>query len=125
MLDSWDENTKTRALFGLGFDYLYMLSYSLAIAFACFYGAVRRGGWFGRLGVLLGWSQFVAAGLDAIENLALLTIFLRGSEGPWAALSFWCAAPKFALVLAGLLYAAAAALAPGRVGRKSVYSLNR
>ena len=61
------------------------------------------------LGLALAWGQWLAALLDALENVALLRM-LRGPEThPWPRVARWSAIPKFALVAAGALYAAVGA----------------
>lgn len=111
MIDSWDARARLYAAFGLGLDYLFMVSYALAIGLGC----LRAAGVLGRrwprlagLGRLLAWGLSLAALLDAIENFALTTMLLAGAaSAPWPALAAGCAAVKFALVGLGLLYALA------------------
>jgi hypothetical protein len=42
--------------------------------------------------------------LDALENVALLKMLRGGVKKPWLQIARWCALPKFAPVIAGLLY---------------------
>ncbi len=104
MLASWDENTRLHAALGLGFDYLFMVAYGSALALGC--GLVARGqqGKLRTLGLALAWGALLAASLDAVENYALIRLLLGSERARWPALAFWCAAPKFALVAAGLVY---------------------
>ena len=81
--------------------------YSTAIACACAWiaGALRdRARPLALIGWLLGWGQWLAALLDAVENGALLTMLLDVPAQPWPAVARWCAVLKFALVLLGLIY---------------------
>jgi len=108
ILDSWDSQTRVRAGFSLGFDYLFLTLYSTAIAIAC---AWVSGGWRDRarplapLGVWLAWGQWLAALLDGVENAVLWGILSDGATSPWPQVARWCAIVKFALVIWGLLYA--------------------
>ncbi len=115
MIDSWDARTRLYAAFGLGLDYLYMPSYALAIALGCMWARRRlaaRRPWLADIGLALAWGQGAAALLDATENFALLKMLLAGvASAPWPALAAVCATIKFVLVLAGLLYAVAGAVA--------------
>lgn len=108
MLDSWDQTARLYAAFGLGFDYLFMLAYSSAIGLGCIIaaGALRKHAWpLAQLGGLLAWGQWLAAGFDAIENLALTVILLVNVASPWPELARWCATVKFILIFLGLVYA--------------------
>jgi hypothetical protein len=61
----------------------------------------------GRFGVVatglsaLAWRQWLAAGLDAVENCALTLMLLNAPVEPWPQVAFWCAAAKFTLIVAG------------------------
>lgn len=124
MIDSWDARARLYAAFGLGLDYLYMPSYALAIALGCMRARRRlaaRWPWLAGIGLALAWGQGAAALLDATENFALFKMLLAGvASALWPALAAVCATIKFVLVLAGLLYALAGAVAwlvsklPGR-----------
>ena len=105
-----------------GEDYAFgafqdLLLCPLSLALACGLVAARVGGAATRLGVLLAWSQLVAAPLDAVENVALLEVLLGAQGDAWPALARACALPKFAIVVAGLGYVvlgSAAGLLRGR-----------
>lgn len=106
IIDSWDEQTRIAAGFNVGFDYLYLFLYSTTIAMAILWLTDRSAwpGWIVTLGVVLAWGQWLAAGLDAVENYSLLRMLLNGPTAPWPRVAYWCAAFKFGLVAAGLLY---------------------
>lgn len=108
ILDSWSPEARVAAGLSLGLDYLFLVIYAAAIAMGCGLVATRltptRPG-FGRLGVILAWSQFAAAGCDMVENLALILV-LQGSVAPaLPATARACAVIKFAVIGAGLIYA--------------------
>jgi hypothetical protein len=50
-------------------------------------------------------GAFLATGFNAVENISLFHILLNGALSPAPQLAFWCALIKFALLLAGLVYA--------------------
>ncbi len=119
MVKSWGEAGRVYAGLNLGLDYLFLVAYPLAIGLGCVLVARGLDGWGYRAGVLLAWGQLAAGLLDATENYALIRILL-GAEREWlAALAAWCAAPKFALVGAGIAYVlvGAVVLATRRGGR--------
>lgn len=107
MLASWGQEQQVRAGLSLGLDYLFLLLYSTAIALASFRVAA---GWrphrplLATAGVWIGWGQWLAAALDAVENVALIALLLGSQSATWAPLAWGCAAAKFAIVGAGLLY---------------------
>jgi len=108
ILHSWDENARLYAAFSLGFDYLFMVLYSMTIALACIWagGALTERGWpMSRLGVPLAWGLWLAALLDAVENLGLTRVLLVSNTSPWPTIAMWCAIPKFVLVFLGMVYA--------------------
>jgi hypothetical protein len=126
ILASWDDRAREHAGFSLGLDYLYMPSYAVTIGLACAWAAIslgRRSRLLAVLGAGLAWGQIIAALLDATENVALATMLLGAVADPWPAVSYWCAAVKFLLIGAGLLYAAVGGIAwvvmrlTGRKGR--------
>jgi hypothetical protein len=110
ILDSWDAGAKVHAGFSLGLDYLYMPVYALTIGLACAWAARVLGSrkrWLGSLGRVLAFGLGLAALLDATENYALATMLFSAAADPWPAVARWCATGKFALIIAGLVYALA------------------
>jgi hypothetical protein len=107
IVQSWEGRPAPFAGFSLGIDYLYMVAYATTIAWACIWASrmVETRRWpFATLGILLAWGQIMAAGLDALENVALLILLLVRVAAPWPQVAWIAAALKFALILAGLLY---------------------
>lgn len=107
MVDSWDKKVRLRAALGLGFDYLFMLTYSSTIGLACVWAgeALWKRKWpFAGWGKWLAWGLVMAAVLDAVENFALSKILLGAIKSPWPEISRWCATFKFGLIFLGLVY---------------------
>jgi hypothetical protein len=116
MVDSWTGTAPLWVAFSNGFDYLFMLLYSTTIALGCLWAAGRyggRGSALERIGVPLAWAQWIAGGLDAIENVALTRMLVAGVADPWPGIAWWAAAPKFLIVLLGLAYVAGGVRSPG------------
>jgi len=109
IINAWNETDRIRAGFSLGIDYLYMPVYATTIALACVLaaGVLTSKAW-RSIGVLLAWGLWAAAIFDAIENVALFTELLGNNIAPWPSIAQICAAIKFGLILAGLLYAGVA-----------------
>lgn len=108
ILRAWDEASQVRAAFSLGLDFLYLVIYSTTVSLACIWATKvfqAHGLPLGSAGILLVWGQWLAALLDAIENVALVTILFGFVRDPWPQVAKWCAIPKFGLVILGLLYA--------------------
>ena len=105
MVASWGAEAKIYAALSLGIDYLFMVLYAASISLGCSLTArAVNTSFLSRAGILLAWAQFLAVILDGIENYALIKL-LQGSENAlWPSLSFWCALPKFIIVLAGLTW---------------------
>lgn len=55
-------------------------------------------------GTMLAWGQLLAAGLDGIENMALARMLFGAVAAPWPQIASICAAAKFGLVAAGIVY---------------------
>ncbi len=107
ILESWNTQGKMYAALSLGVDYLFMIVYALFISTADVLIARRlipKYVLWGKLGYILGWSQFLAAFLDAIENFVLIRLLLGSQIEAWPVIARWCAVVKFAIVGAGLIY---------------------
>ena len=104
MLDSWSPRVREQAMLSLGLDYLYLGVYPAWLALACTRIARRGTPVLARIGRALAWAVLLAAPLDAVENGALIRSVASGASDAMARLAWICAAPKFALVFAGLLY---------------------
>ncbi|MBX3056001.1 MAG: hypothetical protein KF770_05965 [Anaerolineae bacterium] len=110
MIESWGEHGRLVAAFGLGLDFLYPLVYASAISLACVWAAERvqprspAASW----GIWLAWGAWLAALLDYVENVALVLLLFGSTAVLLPPLAFLCAAIKFTLVIAGILYVLAA-----------------
>jgi hypothetical protein len=128
MIESWDARTRLLAAFGLGLDYVFMLSYAVMFSTACY--ALGRlltrhaPGW-ARLAPWLAGGAWLAAGLDAVENIGLLQGLLNGPTAAWQSIAGGCAAVKFTLLGLTLLYLAGGGLWAVVSGRRSKPSLRQ
>lgn len=105
ILNSWDDEAKIYAGFNLGFDYLWMIFYSTTIALGLVWtaDAFNLKGTLGAALNLLAWGQWLAALLDALENIALTVMLFGQAAAPWPQIAYWSAVIKFALVILGIL----------------------
>ena len=106
IMASWGEANKQVARWQTYVDFIYLVLYSLTIALGCRLAARQfsAGSWLVTAGLYVAWAQLVAGLLDAIEDVALLQL-LQGSQNPsLPLLARWCALPKFAIVVLGVIY---------------------
>jgi len=105
MVTSWGPEAKIYAALSLGIDYLFMVLYAASISLGCSLAArAVNTSFLSKAGILLAWAQFLAVILDGIENYALIKLLLGSENALWPAMSFWCALPKFIIVLSGLTW---------------------
>ena len=107
ILDSWGPFGQVYAGLNLGLDYLFLLLYPTAIGLGCVLVAgelTNRLTGLAKAGVLLAWVLYLAATLDAVENFAMIKVLLGSGNPIWPPVARWCALPKFAIVILGLLY---------------------
>lgn len=103
------------AAFGLGLDYLFMLSYAVVVALGVLLASNRHKSWFAALGAWLGWGSLAAALFDSTENIALFnTLLYWQADSFWPQIAFWFASVKFGLIGLGIGYALVGALWPKR-----------
>jgi hypothetical protein len=107
ILSSWDVGAKVRGALSIGIDYLFLVAYALFISIAC--ANIAKALMIERLlmakiGFMLGWAQFLAASLDAIENVALIQLLLGSQRELYTWIAWGCAGIKFSLVGLGLAY---------------------
>ena len=107
MINSWDENARLTAAFGLGFDYLFMPVYAVALSLGLLLAGSGKTAWYYTSTAWLGWGAFAAALFDMVENYGLWRV-LTGSVDPmFPQIAAFCATIKFILLIAGLLTALA------------------
>jgi hypothetical protein len=107
ILEEWGPEGRVYAALSLGLDYLFLIVYALFISLACVLIAryfTLKITFLATGGFVLGWGQFFAATLDAIENLALIRLLLDSQRESWPVIARWCAIVKFGIVGAGLAY---------------------
>lgn len=89
-------------------DFLYLATYALALSAACAVLAARaadRGqARLAAIGPRVAWLAVIAAGLDAVEDVAILLVLDGRTEQPWPAIAFGCSVVKFALIAVVILY---------------------
>jgi hypothetical protein len=108
ILDSWAERDVIPvAAFIQGLDFLFLTVYSTALALGCVWASrvYQSRGWsLAVLAARLAWGQWAAAGLDAVENVALTALLFGGAASPFPQIAWVCAALKFTLISLGLVY---------------------
>lgn len=113
ILDSWPPKARVAAGLSLGLDYLFLVVYAMAIAMGCGLVADRLAPhrpMFSHMGSALAWSQFAAAGCDMVENLSLIFVLQDAVAPALPATARVCAIIKFAIIVAGLVYAGTGAV---------------
>jgi hypothetical protein len=103
MLASWDGSARLFAAFGLGFDYLFMPVYALALALGSLLAAGRHPGSFARLGTWAAWCALLAAGFDGLENFGQFMELFHGRVDLAFLIGIF-AMLKFILLLLALVY---------------------
>ena len=125
ILNSWNTEAKINAALSLGLDFLFLIVYALFISFSCIQVAVALKDdhtCFFRVAVVLAWAQFLAAILDAIENVALIQLLKNSSRIGLPCLARWCAIVKFSIVGAGLIFIFAGLLG---IGMQKIFKRSR
>jgi len=106
ILDSWSPLAKIFAGIGLGFDFLFLLIYTLFISIIIHKLNVRL--WadkpFYRVGEILIWTMFLTAIFDAIENVCLIKLLIGNLKQYWSTVAFYFSTAKFSLITISLLY---------------------
>ena len=111
VITSWDATQQAAATAGVYWDFLWLLCYSTTISLACVWaaGVFSRSPYLASIGYALAWLLWLAALLDAVENVALLQMLGGATQPPWPALAYWCALAKFDIIFLGLVYVLAGA----------------
>lgn len=101
MVQSWGQLGQVYAGLNLGFDFVYIITYVIAIGLGCVIVARRV---FPSIGIILAWAMFAAGLFDCIENYNLIQILLGLGQETNAMLAQWCAMVKFTIIGLGLAY---------------------
>ncbi|MCF6237271.1 MAG: hypothetical protein L3J79_00390 [Candidatus Marinimicrobia bacterium] len=107
IISSWQGQAMIYAGLNMGLDFLFLTLYGLTIALGCLLVAERLPTqWSGvkPLGTWLAMGVILAAGLDIVENIALIKLIMGSQNEMLPLLAKWVAIPKFILVLLALLY---------------------
>lgn len=105
ILDSWDTNAKLYAGISLGFDYLFMLVYSLLL-----YVLVKHisskftNTSLHKFGNFLAGAMLLSGILDAIENYALIQLYLGNLKQIFSTIAYYTASIKFLIIGIGIFY---------------------
>jgi len=102
MVKSWGALGQVYAGVNIGFDFVYIITYVIAIGLGCV--IVARGGFLTSVGNILAWAMFAAGLFDCIENYNLIQVLLGFGQETNAMLAQWCAMVKFTIVGLGLAY---------------------
>jgi hypothetical protein len=105
VLNSWDANAKLYAGLSLGFDYLFMLMYSLLLFVLIKYVTSKfTKKSVVKFGNFLAIAMLLAGIFDAIENYSLIQLYLGNLEQIFSTVAYYSANLKFSLIGIGLLY---------------------
>jgi hypothetical protein len=115
MVDSWDTHARLFASFGLGFDYLFMPIYALALSLGLLLAGNGKVNWYRSVTVWLGWGALLAALFDAVENYSLWQELSAGAFVPFAKVAAICASIKFFFLITGLFAAVSGWFVPKEV----------
>ena len=108
ILSSWDHQARLSAIQSLVADYMFLIAYSFFFAFLIWslskYFIEKRKDSLVKIGIILGWLQFVAAIFDSFENYFLLRIIFGSQNPAYPEYAFYFALLKFLIILLGLGY---------------------
>jgi hypothetical protein len=110
MINSWDADARLFAAFGLGFDYLFMPAYALALSLGLLLAINDRKNRYGAFAAWMGWGVLAATLFDAVENYALWRELIGPVVVPFPQIAAFCATVKFILLISGLVTALSAKL---------------
>lgn len=113
VMNEWTFQQRIIAAFGMGFDFLAIISYSAWLYLGCLWSAERcrqHNESRARQIRLLAWVAIAAGGFDVVENIVLVDFIHSDGKSPAYLIGFWSAVIKFSLLgivatgcIAGLL----------------------
>lgn len=103
-IGTWGPSGRARVGFALGFDYLFMAAYVIAIGLGCAAAAGNSGLWLYRLGMIIAYAQIAGGLIDATENAALIRILVHGYDDSLMTIARLATASKFVIPLTGIGY---------------------
>ncbi len=105
IIQSWDTRAQLFAAFGLGFDYLFLLTYGITISLGVLMAADKQGDKFSAIANYVGWGVLLAAFLDGVENFALWRLLSGTATEFYPRIASFSATIKFFLLALGLGFA--------------------
>lgn len=106
IINSWSDLSRTYAGLSLGYDFLFLLIYTLFISLMIH--KLNQRLWFKkpfyRIGELLIWSMFLTAIFDTVENVSLIKLLVGARQQFWVSVAYYFAAAKFLLIIISFLY---------------------
>lgn len=103
-IKQWNESQKIQAAFNTGLDFLFLLAYSNTLALGCIWASRQFSLLWSEVGMWLTWGQWLAAGFDCLEDLALVAFLFGSRSGVLDKLTPVIAKFKFAPIGIGFLY---------------------
>lgn len=123
MMESWDERARLSGAFGIGFDFLQLVVYSITFALACAWVAqsLRAAGWnmLATAGALVAWGQFAAVLCGTVQNAVMMALLLGSSPEGWLKVSYFCTILKLLLLFLGPAFALLGSVVSTRSGRRA------
>jgi hypothetical protein len=107
IIESWKPAGRRNAALSLWLDYGFLIAYALVLALLCGYVAASWPGRYRgirRTGRRLARAQWVAALLDAFENVILQQILAGATAAILPQMARWAALAKFTLIACGGVY---------------------
>ena len=105
IIQTWDSRAQLFAAFGLGYDYLFLITYGLTLSLGVLMAATKQGGKFEKVGAYVGWGVLLAALFDAVENFFLWRILSGVASSFCPRMAAFSAIVKFFFLVLGLGYA--------------------
>ncbi len=106
IINSWDETARTAAGMSMGFDFIFLIIYSLAIAelIQVLNNKLWKSSSFHTIGRIFLKAIFLAAIFDIIENIALIQLLLGDIDELWSNTAYYFALSKFILIVICFTY---------------------